>query len=98
MWSPLGRGRNIAYAQAFLLFQDLWLKQMLETTKIGQSLQREVRGLKEGGPAGSSDARSSTAHSSEAGKVKTMLKSLQGYIQRGGAAMCRQALTGCRTA
>ena len=57
---------------------------MLETAKIGQPLQREVRDLKDGGPEDSSDARSSTAHSSEAGKMKTMLKSLRGYIQRKG--------------
>ena len=75
-----GAGGNIAYAQAFLLFQDLWLDQMLETTKIGQSSQREVGDLKEEAPADSSDARSSTTHSSE----ETMLESLQGYIQRKG--------------
>ena len=57
---------------------------MLDTTKIGQSLQREVGDLKEEAPADSSDARSSTAHSSEAGEMNTMLKSLQGYVQREG--------------
>ena len=35
--------------------------QMVEAPKIVQSLQREVRDLKEGGPAHSSDARSSEA-------------------------------------
>ena len=35
--------------------------QIVETAKIVQSLQREVRDLKEGGPAHSSDARSSEA-------------------------------------